>query len=93
VPSKVIRRRVAVQREQKNTNMNTAHTTPTKKPAGTATPTHTLEQEADELQTLHTGLVRHLAAWRDAHESAIMRLGATMARIDAIVERIERTGA
>jgi hypothetical protein len=73
--------------------MTTAQATSTKKPAETATLARTLEQEAGELQALHTGLVRHLAAWRDAHESAIMRLGAAMARIDAIVERIERTGA
>ena len=73
--------------------MTTAQATSTKSSSGTATLAHTLEQEAGELQALHTGLVRHLAAWRDAHESAIMRLGAAMARIDAIVERIERTGA
>jgi len=77
----------------KKTNMTTAQATSTKKPAATTALTDTLEQEAGELQALHTGLVRHLAAWRDAHESATMRLGAAMARIDAIMERIERTGA
>jgi hypothetical protein len=39
---------------------------------------------------LHLGLRRHLCAWRDAHETAILRLGAVMARIDAMVERLER---
>lgn len=73
--------------------MTTAQTTSTKQPAATVALTRTLEHEVGELQALHTGLVRHLAAWRDAHESAIMRLGAAMARIDAIVERVERTGA
>ena len=49
-----------------------------------------LAQEAHELDALHTGLVRHLSAWRDAHETAIFRLGAVMARMDAVLERIER---
>ena len=50
-----------------------------------------LNQEASELDALHTGLVRHLSAWREAHEGAILRLGAVMARIDAILERVEHT--
>jgi len=49
-----------------------------------------LEQEAAELDALHTGLVRHLTVWRDAHEAAILRLGAVMARMDAVLERVER---
>jgi hypothetical protein len=73
--------------------MTTAQATSTKNPAATTALTDTLQQEAGELETLHTGLVRHLAVWRDAHETAIMRLGAVMARIDAAVERIERTGS
>jgi len=80
------------QRELKNTNMTTAHATPTNKPVATAKFSGTLEQEANELEALHKGLVRHLAAWREAHEAAVMRLGAAMARIDAMVERIERAG-
>lgn len=51
----------------------------------------TLEQEAGELEALHLGLRRHLTAWRDAHESAIMRLGAVAARVDAILERAGHT--
>jgi hypothetical protein len=51
----------------------------------------TLAQEAGELDALHTGLVRHLTVWRDAHEAAIFRLGAVMARMDAILERVERS--
>jgi uncharacterized membrane protein len=72
--------------------MTTAHATPAQKSVATAKLSGTLEQEANELEALHKGLVRHLTAWRDAHEAAIMRLGAAMARIDALVERIERTG-
>ncbi|MCE9523446.1 MAG: hypothetical protein K8S25_13570 [Alphaproteobacteria bacterium] len=48
-----------------------------------------LEQEAAELDALHTGVVRHLAAWRDAHEAALLRLGAVMARMDSILARAE----
>jgi hypothetical protein len=50
----------------------------------------TLDQEAGELDALHAGLVRHLTVWRDAHEAAVMRLGAVMARMDAVLERMER---
>lgn len=70
--------------------MNTAHATPATKSPRQKPFGQTLEQEAGELGALHTGLVRHLDAWRDAHEAAIMRLGAVMARIDAILERVER---
>ena len=48
-----------------------------------------LEQEAVELGTLHTGLVRHLEAWRGAHEAATLRVAAVTARIDAAIDRIE----
>jgi hypothetical protein len=51
----------------------------------------TLEQEARELEALHLGLRHHLSAWRGAHESAIMRLGAVMAHMDAILERAGHT--
>lgn len=53
----------------------------------------TLEHEAHELDALNVGLRRHLTAWRNAHETAIMRLGTVMARIDAAVEEIERRRA
>jgi len=49
-----------------------------------------LDQESDELEMLRAGLLRHLDAWRDAHETTIRRLGAVMARMDAIVARIEQ---
>ena len=52
-----------------------------------------LELEAGELDALHTGLVRHLATWREAHEAAILRMSAVMARMDAILERFERARA
>lgn len=73
--------------------MNTAHAPSTKKETAQANFSQTLDDEAGELEALHTGLRRHLTAWRDANESAIMRLGAVMARIDAILERAERTRA
>jgi len=59
-----------------------------KKPA--ANFAKTLRQEAVELETLHQGLVRHLAAWRSAHDATVAHLAAHMARTDAILERIER---
>jgi hypothetical protein len=73
--------------------MTTAHATSTKKQTAQPTLSQTLNEEAGELEALHVGLRRHLSAWRDANESAIMRLGAVMARIDAILERAERTRA
>jgi hypothetical protein len=71
-------------------DMTTAPATQTTQAKKTTALGPTLAQEAHELDALHTGLVRHLATWRDAHEAAIMRLSAVMARMDAIVERIER---
>ncbi len=71
--------------------MKTAHAPSIKKETAQATFSQTLDDEAGELEALHTGLRRHLTAWRDANESAIMRLGAVMARIDALLERAERT--
>jgi hypothetical protein len=53
----------------------------------------TLRQESAELESLHTGLVRHLTAWRSAHDSAVAHIAAVMARTDAIMERIERQQA
>jgi hypothetical protein len=54
---------------------------------------NTLRQEAAELDTLHTGLVRHLSAWRSAHDATVANIAAHMARTDAILERIERNRA
>lgn len=59
-----------------------------KKPA--ANFAKTLRQEAVELGTLHQGLVRHLSAWRSAHDATVAHLAEQMARTDAILERIER---
>jgi hypothetical protein len=56
-------------------------------------PGKALAHEVHELEALHTGLVRHLTVWRDAHETAVFRLGAVMAQMDAIIERIERRQA
>ncbi|MEQ1863800.1 MAG: hypothetical protein ABL996_04010 [Micropepsaceae bacterium] len=68
--------------------MKTQHATPARTKAKT-TFAHALELEAVELGTLHTGLVRHLDAWRGAHEAATLRVAAVTARIDAAIERIE----
>ena len=73
--------------------MNTAHATSTNTKTARQVVSQTLNDEAFELETLHQGLRRHVSAWRDANEAAIMRLGAMMARIDAIVERVERRRA
>lgn len=77
-------------RGRNNTNMTTAPATQSNKATNTTKAIGPLTQEAGELEALHTGLVRHLTVWRDAHEAAIFRLGAVMARMDAILERIER---
>ena len=50
----------------------------------------TLTQEAGELDALHTGLVRHMTAWRTAHDSTTERLTALLQRMDAFLERCER---
>lgn len=73
--------------------MTTAQTTQSISPAPLQDLSQTLEQEAGELQSLHTGLRRHLTVWREAHETAILRLSAVMARMDAIMERIETNRA
>jgi len=73
--------------------MNTAHATSTKSNSAPQTFSQTLDDEARELEALHEGLRRHLTAWRDVNESAIMRLGAVMARIDSILARVERPRA
>jgi hypothetical protein len=73
--------------------MTTAHTTSTNSKAARQDFSQTLDDEALELEALNQGLRRHVAAWRDANEAAIMRLGAMMARIDAILERVERPRA
>lgn len=73
--------------------MAIAHATPLKKkklPARNLS--SVLEQEAGELETLHAGLHRHLAAWRDAHERASTRLNNVTARIDALLARAGHTG-
>lgn len=73
--------------------MMTAHATPARTETTTQrTIAPALELETGELDALHAGLVRHLSAWRDAHEAAILRMGAVMARMDAILERVERAG-
>ena len=71
--------------------MKTQHAMPATKSKIKARSTFalSLEQEAGELETLHTGLVRHLDAWRGAHEAATSRVTAVTARIDAAIERIE----
>lgn len=59
-----------------------------KRPAQTFV--RTLRQEANELEALRGGLMRHLTAWRSAHDVTVAHIEAQMARTDAILERIER---
>jgi len=58
------------------------------KPLATA-----LDQEADELEAIRTGLLRHLDAWRGAHDATIQRLADIIARMDALLTRIEQDAA
>ena len=52
-----------------------------------------LASEAGELDALNVGLKRHVAAWRSAHDAAVARLSGVLARMDSILERIERNGS
>lgn len=49
-----------------------------------------LESEAGELDALNIGLKRHVASWSAAHNSAVAQLTNVLARMDSILERIER---
>lgn len=49
-----------------------------------------LQLEARELDTLSVGLKRHVSAWRAAHDSTVDQLTRVLARMDSILERIER---
>lgn len=49
-----------------------------------------LEAEAAELEALSTGLRRHTAAWRSAHDQAVSHMGELLSRMDSILERAER---
>lgn len=51
---------------------------------------HGLNTEARELDELNSGLQRHVIAWKSAHESAVTHLTNVLARMDSILERIER---
>jgi hypothetical protein len=91
VPLNDIQRHVFRVDAGEEAEMNTAHATSTNAKTAQQDFSQTLDDEALQLEALHQGLQRHVTAWRDANEAAIMRLGAMMARIDAIVERIERS--
>lgn len=54
---------------------------------------NSLHLEAGELDALNNGLKRHVVAWRSAHESAVSHLTLVLARMDSILERIERNKA
>ena len=72
--------------------MAIAHATPRKnKQLPARNLSDTLKQEVGELETLHAGLRRHVAAWRDAHERASTRLNGVTARIDALLARAGHT--
>jgi hypothetical protein len=93
VPLNDIQRHVFRVDAGEEAEMNTAHATSTNAKTAHQNFSRTLDDEALELEALHQGLRRHVTAWRDANETAIMRLGAMMARIDAILERVERQRA
>jgi hypothetical protein len=90
VPLNDIQRHVFCVDAGEEAEMNTAHATSTKSKTAQQAFSRTLNDEAIELETLHQGLRRHVTSWRDANEAAIMRLGAMMARIDAILERVDQ---
>ena len=69
--------------------MNTHHATPAAKSKKQIAFARALEQEAGELDNIRTGLVRHMHAWRGAHEAALARVENVMARMDVMIERLE----
>lgn len=68
--------------------MTTTQTIETKR--ATSSLETTLAQEAAELDALHAGLMRHMTAWRTAHDGATARLNALLERMDAFLERCDR---
>ena len=70
--------------------MTTLHSTQTSSAEQNYSFSQSLQSEARELETLNSGLKRHVTAWRSAHDSAVTQLSAVLARMDSILERIER---
>ncbi len=70
--------------------MTTAHATQSTSIPSAHSVTEGLLTEASELDALHTGLKRHVAAWAAAHETAVVSLATILKRMDSILERIER---
>jgi len=74
----------------KTKEMTTAHATQSTSVPSPHSATEGLVSEARELDALHAGLKRHVAAWVTAHETAVVSLATILKRMDSILERIER---
>ena len=48
-----------------------------------------LHQESDGLQAMHRGWTQRVAAWRLAHEAAAAKAEGLLARMDALIARLE----
>jgi hypothetical protein len=48
-----------------------------------------LQQETDGLEALHRRWAQQVAAWRLAHEAAVGSATSILARIDALIGRLE----
>jgi len=48
-----------------------------------------LHQESDGLATLHQGWTQHVAAWQLAHQAAVSEAQGLLARMDALIARLE----
>lgn len=56
----------------------------------TSSPIRTcLKDESDGLQTLHRGWTQHVAAWQLAHEATVDKAEALLARMDALIAKLE----
>ena len=48
-----------------------------------------LHEETDGLEALHRGWAQHVAAWRLAHDAAINNATTIVARMDAVIAKLE----
>ena len=55
----------------------------------TGTPNVSLQQETDGLAILHRSLTRHVQAWHVAHAATAANAEAGLARMDALIAKIE----
>lgn len=56
---------------------------------GTSPPNANLEQETDGLAILHRSWTRHVQAWQLAHGAAAANAESVLARMDALIAKIE----